>query len=282
VIELKTIRTISAIALAAFLVLGPALAFGATRTMTLSTNNPSYVGQATISVTGTVSPAPTISNTAVVVTTKGPAGAVDIGEATVATGTGAFTYVFVSGGSANWVTGTYSVNATWGGQGDTATAIATFTYTSSNTGGGGGSVVTVTSTTTVTTAVSTATVTTTSTIVNPDTATLGTIQTTLSGIQTTLGTLSTGFSSVNTAVQGLSSSLSSIQSAVNTVSTGVTNIQSTLGSISTGLTNLGNVSSQISSMNSAINNNQTYVLVVAALAAITLVLELAILVRKLS
>jgi hypothetical protein len=35
-------------------------------------------------------------------------------------------------------------------------------------------------------------------------------------------------------------------------------------------------------MNNAINNNQTYVLVVAALAAITLVLELAILVRKLS
>jgi len=219
---MKTIRTISAIALAAFLVLGPALAFGATRNMTVSTNNPSYAGQATISVTGTVSPAPTIANTAVVVTTRGPAGAVDIGTASVATGTGSFTYVFVSGGSPQWVTGTYSVNATWGGQGDTASAITTFTYQSTGTGGGG--VVTVTTTSVQTTTV-VSIVTVTSSVVNPDTATLNTIQTTLSGISTTLSTLSTGFSSINTAVQGLSSSLSSIQSAVNTANTGITRAQ---------------------------------------------------------
>jgi len=35
-------------------------------------------------------------------------------------------------------------------------------------------------------------------------------------------------------------------------------------------------------MNSTVSNDQTYILVVAALAVITLVLELAILIRKLS
>ena len=286
-IELKTTRTISAIALAAFLVLGPALAFGATRTMTLATNNPSYAGQATISVTGTISPAPTIANTAVVVTTKGPAGAVDIGEASVATGTGAFTYVFVSGGSAMWTTGTYTVNGTWGGQGDTASAITTFTYTATGQGGGGAVTFTTTTTVTITTAVSTATVTT--TVPSSDAAALSSIQTSLAGIQTTLGTLSTGFSGINSGIQtltttvnGLSSTLTSIQSAVNTINTAVTGLGTQLTSISTGLTTLGNVGNEITSTQNAVNNDTTYVLVVAALAAITLVLELAILVRKLS
>ncbi|HUI00844.1 MAG TPA: hypothetical protein VLX56_04360 [Nitrososphaerales archaeon] len=282
---MKTIRTISAIALAAFLVLGPALASGATRSMTIATNNPSYAGQQTISVTGTISPAPTIANTAVVVTTKGPAGAVDIGEAAVAVGTGTFNYVFVSGGSAMWTTGTYTVNGTWGGQGDTASAITTFTYQATGTGGGG--VVTITTTVTSTTALGTTTVTT--TVPSSDAAALSTIQTSLAGIQTTLGTLSTGFSGINSGIQsltttvnGMSSTLTSIQGAVNTINTGVTGLGSQLTTISSGLTTLGNVSNEITSMNNAVNNNQTYVLVVAALAAITLVLELAILVRKLS
>jgi len=135
---MKTIRTLAAVILATFLVLGPAVAFGATSTMTLQTNAPSYAGQATITISGTVTPAPTITSTAVVLTTKGPAGAVDIGEAAVATGTGAFTYTLVSGGTTAWMSGTYTVNGTWGAQGNTATATTTFAYTSSGTTGGGG------------------------------------------------------------------------------------------------------------------------------------------------
>ena len=271
---MNTTRTIATIALAAFLVLGPALASGATRSMTLTPNSSSYSGQATITVTGTISPAPTIANTAVVVTTKGPAGAVDIGEAVVATGTGAFTYVYVSGGSANWVTGTFTVNGTWGAQGDTASAITTFTYTAGQNGGG---VVTVTTTTTSTTTVfSTTTVAAaTTTVVNPDTQTLNQIATSVASMQS-------GFATLSSTISGLSSTLSSLQSAVNTANTGITNLGTTITGISSGLSTLGNVGNQISSMNTAVNNNQTYVLVVAALAAITLVLELAILVRKLS
>jgi hypothetical protein len=42
------------------------------------------------------------------------------------------------------------------------------------------------------------------------------------------------------------------------------------------------MASQVSSTSSAVSSEQTYVLVIIVLAAITLVLELAVLVRKLS
>src|SRR5882762_9002468 len=128
---MKTLRTIAAVLLSAFLVFGPTLAFAAGETVTATPNASSYSGQATIQISGTVTPAPTISSTAVVVTTKGPAGVVDTGTANVFTGTGAYTYTFVSGGSANWVTGTYVVNATYGGPGGSGSATTTFTYTTS-------------------------------------------------------------------------------------------------------------------------------------------------------
>lgn len=124
---MKTLRTLATVLLAAVLVLGPSVAFAAS-SMTLSTNASSYSGQATIQVTGTITPAPTTSNSAVIITTKGPMGVVDIGNAPVATGTGAFAYTFVSGGSASWVPGAYVVNGTWGQSGNTASATATFTY----------------------------------------------------------------------------------------------------------------------------------------------------------
>src|SRR5580658_589965 len=124
---MKTIRAIATLLLAAFMVLGPLAAHAATSTMTLQTNAPTYSGQATIIITGTISPAPTIASS-VVITTRGPVGAVDIGTAAVATGTGAFTYSLVSGGSATWVTGAFTVNGTWGAQGNTATMSASFLY----------------------------------------------------------------------------------------------------------------------------------------------------------
>jgi hypothetical protein len=383
---MKTIRTIAAFIIAAVLVLGPAVAFGATSTMTLSTNAPSYSGQSTIVVTGTISPAPTMPNTAVVITTTGPAGAVDIGEATVATGTGAFTYTFVSGGTTSWTTGTYTINGTWGAQGNTATKTTTFTYSggistgSSGTGAGpidvqvtastpvwpgqqvdigiltsfsNGSLAPVTfqtvhyhtpQDTLVELCFAAGQVGCTGTFVtihtgfyeinftaptnmtaggyfvhawvngpviagsstgqgqglgqftvNPNIAqqssvsaistSLGTLTTTVGSIQTTLNTLSASFGGLNTAIQGLTTSigsLSTLQSNINTISSGVSSIQSTLTGLQTSIGNVSNIGSQLTTLTNSVNNDQTYVLVVAALAAITLVLELAILVRKLS
>jgi hypothetical protein len=89
----------------------------------------------------------------------------------------------------------------------------------------------------------------------------------LANQQTILGDLST-----------ISGVVTSINSAVGTISTNVGTILSDVGAIQTTVTN---ISGQLPSSGS-IANTQTYVLVVAVLAAITLVLELAILVRKIS
>src|SRR5271169_5973957 len=136
---MKTNRTIATVILAAFLVLGPLAASGASA-MTITTNSQTYSGQADITISGTVTPTPTVASN-VVVTTKGPMGAVDIGSTPVSTTTGAFSYSIVSGGNAAWVSGQYTVNGTWGASGNTATATTTFAYAAS---GGGGGFVTVT------------------------------------------------------------------------------------------------------------------------------------------
>ena len=79
-----------------------------------------------------------------------------------------------------------------------------------------------------------------------------------------------------------SSTLSSISAALATVSSGVTTANNALSSLTASVNNLNQAATNINGVSAAIANNQTYVLVVAALAAIILVLELAILVRKLS
>jgi hypothetical protein len=260
---MKTLRTIATVLLAAFLVLGPMAAFAAGETVTVATNAQTYTGQATIQISGTVSPAPSSAGTSVVVTTTGPMGAVDTGEAPVIATTGMYSYVLVAGSNL-WAPGTYTVNATYGGPGGTGSKTTTFAYA----GGVGGPVTvtstvtsTTTSTTTVTTAISTSTVTTTSAIVNPDTQQL-------TAITASLGTIS--------------SAITALQGSMTTLQTAVTGISSQLTTVSNGIQNVSGISQQLTNLNNAVNNDQTYVLVVAALAAITLVLELAILVRKLS
>jgi hypothetical protein len=260
---MKTTRTIATVLLAAFLVLGPTLAFAAGETVTVTTDASSYTGTTPIHVSGTVTPAPTVSNTNVVITTKGPNGVVDTNSINVAQTTGTFAYT-IAPGSAIWITGQYTVNATYGGPGGTGSQTTTFQY-QANGGVGNQTTVTVTSTvtsvstTTTTTTIASATIT--STIVNPDNATLG-------KIETSLGVLTT-------AVNGMTSTL-------NTISSGISSIQSTLGSVSNGISTVSGIGAQLTTLNNGVSNDQTYVLVVAALAAITLVLELAILVRKLS
>jgi uncharacterized protein YoxC len=393
---MKTLRTIAAVIVAVVLVFGPTIAFAAGETVTATTNATSYQGQSTIQVTGTVSPAPTVTTTSVVVTTRGPAGAVDTGTAAVATGTGQYQYTFVSGGSTMWVTGTYTVNATYGGPGGTGSTTTTFSYTAIGPGGSGGPAginVQVTASTptaagaqeyvgiltsfasngslaavtfqtihyhtpagTLTTLCSSATgpagctgtfvtihkgfyeinftapataggyfihawtngpvVTgvstgqgqglgqftvagtsgTTTGGSGPDATqltaiqgTLTTMQNSLTGIQSGITVLTTGFSSISSSLQTLTTTvnaipgtISTLQSSVNTISQGVSGLTSQLTSISSNISTVNGIGGQLTTLTNAVNNNQTYVLVVAALAAITLVLELAILVRKLS
>lgn len=122
---------------------------------------------------------------------------------------------------------------------------------------------------------------------------MGTLSTTVTGIATTLttttGSLQTAITGLQSSMSTLSTSVSGIQTSINTISSDMSTLMTTVSSLQTtvsGLSGLSSqmtsLSSQISSVNSAVSANQTYVLVVAALAAITLVLELAILIRKLS
>ncbi|HEV2390620.1 MAG TPA: hypothetical protein VGS04_07850, partial [Nitrososphaerales archaeon] len=98
-------------------------------TVTVQTSSPTYSGATPILITGTVSPAPG-PGTAVVITIKNPAGsAADLLFANVDGATGNFNSTSVPGGSAAWTTGTYTVNATWGGPGGNAFGTTTFAYT---------------------------------------------------------------------------------------------------------------------------------------------------------
>ncbi len=140
----------------------------------------------------------------------------------------------------------------------------------------------------------------------------------VSSLQSTVNSIQSSVSSLVTSVNGLGPSLSGLSTQLTAVGTSVTNgnaaaatafsnIQSTLSGVQnslTGITNsLSTLSTAVNSANTAagnaatsaaaaqasaksaqdaISSTQTYVLAVAVIAAITLVLELAILVRKLS
>jgi len=372
---MKTLPTLATAVIAAFLVLGPAVAFAAS-TVTVSTNSNNYSGVQTVAVTGTVTPAPG-PGTNVVITTRGPAGVVDISSVPV--NSGAYSYAFVTGGSTNWQTGTYTVNATVGVG---ASATTQFTYTSitctgANCGGQAsamgvnvqvttqtpvfagqqeyigiltsydsngslaaatfqtihyhtpqGTLVTLCSSagqtgctgtfTTIHTGFYTINFSVPATAtqggyfvhawtngpkniastgqgqglgqftVNPQIANQGSfaaltaseaaIQSSLTTVQGSLGAiagLTTGMATLTTSVNNLQSTVNTISSGVNTISTG-------MGTITTAAQAFSSLSAKLDTVNSNVANSQTYVLVVAALAAITLVLELAILVRKLS
>jgi len=108
-------------------------AVSTTYTMTLQTNAASYNGTEPIVITGLISPAPG-PNTAVVITVTNPkVSVVDIGEAPVSSSTGSFNYTLVSGGNAAWISGTFSVNATWSGDGAIASRLVTFVYSRTTT-----------------------------------------------------------------------------------------------------------------------------------------------------
>jgi hypothetical protein len=365
VIQMKTLTTLAATLLAVFLTLAPTVAFAAT-TITVATDAASYQGAATIHVTGTVSPAPS-ANTAVLITTKGPRGAVDYGAPAVSTSTGAYSYTFVAGGGGNWVTGTYTVNATWGASSGTAPVFATttFQYTSagpSGAGGGGGGnnvlvqvlatspayagqtiQIAVLTESSINGSLAAATFTTVHyhtpqgtlvtlgtpttihkgfyfwTVQLPANASDGTyfvhawvnnnniqgqglgsftvnsaiassssvsaLQKSVSDLSAAVQTISTGLTGVQSAANDAKTAAGNALTAVNGLASAVTGVQSTVNTINSGvqsLSGLSGLSAQMSSLSSAVSNSQTYVLVVAALAAITLVLELAILVRKLS
>jgi hypothetical protein len=142
--------------LAALLVLAGTQAAAAqtTYTLTVTTNSSSYAGTQNIVVSGSVTPPPG-PNTAVTLKIINPLGVeLTPGEAYVNATTGDYSYTFVSGGTAGWITGTYNVTATWGAYSPQIFAQKSFNYSS---------VVTSTSTTSTTTLTTTTSTTSTTT-----------------------------------------------------------------------------------------------------------------------
>ena len=97
------------------------------------------------------------------------------------------------------------------------------------------------------------------------------INATLNQVLANQQTIMHDLSTISSAVGTISTNVGTILSGINSLTSTVNSIQSTVTSIQSSLPS-----------GSAISATQTYVLVVAVLAAITLVLELAILVRKIS
>ncbi len=109
------------------------------------------------------------------------------------------------------------------------------------------------------------------------------IQNGVTSIQSTLSTVASDVSSIQSSLSSLSSTVtsdfSSVQSSLSSISSQLSSISSNASTAASAATQ---AASNTTSNSSGISTAQTYVLVVAVLAAITLVLELAILVRKLS
>jgi hypothetical protein len=234
-----------AVSVAVALLLVPLVTTAATGSITISSPaaGASFTGSKSYTISGTVTPAPTQPDEVGITVTNPNNQPVDRDTATVTNG--AFSYATAVGGTSAWITGVYTITAI---DSFNATGTATFTYTS-----------------------------TTGASYNQTKALVDILgnQTIIEHNQKEiLGNLSS-----------LSSLVTTLSSTVGTISTNVGTIISDIGSLTTTVgqvnTNVMNLSNQLPS-SGTIANTQTYVLVVAVLAAITLVLELAILIRKLS
>ena len=195
---MKSLAILGFVLATAFLLAAPvsALAY----TVTVATSSRSYASNATIQITGQVSPAPG-PGTVITIRIFNQNGAlVTADEVTVNGTTGSYSGETVAGGSSNWVDGNYVVNATWGAYGPTIFAITTFSWSSTATS------TSTTSTTSSTTSTSSSTSATTSSTSTTLTAT--TSSSSLSSSTTTATSSQTTSSSSSIATSSTTSSSS--------------------------------------------------------------------------
>jgi hypothetical protein len=118
----------SVASIAILLLLVQPVAAVTTFSISVGTDASSYVGAHQVKVTGSVTPAPG-PNTAVFVRVISPNKTIVVlGSAAVNATSGAFEFDFVAGGTTAWVTGIYTVNATWGAYPPTVSRFASFAW----------------------------------------------------------------------------------------------------------------------------------------------------------
>jgi hypothetical protein len=125
--------------------------------------------------------------------------------------------------------------------------------------------------------------------------TINNINTNVGTILTDVGTINTNVGTINTnvgTILGWGTKITNINSTVSGLKTTLAAIQTTLGTIVSDVTSASNAAAAASTAaqaadtaatntKSAVNDTETYALVLVVLVAITLVLELAVLIRKL-
>ncbi len=265
---MKPLPAIAAASIAMALLLVPMVSVAAgTISFTSPAAGSSFKDSQAYTISGTISPAPTQPDQ-VFITVKNPSGStVDSASATVTSG--AFSYSTAVGGSSAWVAGTYTITAqdTFGATGST-----TFSYTVAPPFNTTQWILNIARNQTI-------------------------IEHQLTNIQGNLTAMKASeaaeqknnagnFSAITSALSTLSGSMTQLSSSVSAIQNSLTSLASTVGTINTNVNGLssgiGNAVTQATNAANNASSAQTYVLVVAVLAAITLVLELAILVRKLS
>jgi hypothetical protein len=267
---LKTLPAIAAVSIAMALLLVPLASVAAgSISFTSPTSGASLKGSASYTISGSVSPAPTQADEVGIKVTN-PANQI-VDQDTAAVTNGAFSYPTAVGGTASWTTGTYTISAT---DSFGATGTTTFTYTSGSS----------------TQYNVTAALIRIQKQLNQTLAQNAVLQKDLKGNetaeQTSLTSITSSLNSITGSLATITSNLNAVSTAVTGLQTSLTNIGNQISSMNTVVQGLGpQISNAVTQATNAANNAssvQTYVLVVAVLAAITLVLELAILVRKLS
>src|SRR2546427_13302951 len=114
----------------AFAIVASAAILGARAATTVSvvTDKPSYYASDTIMITGTITPAPQPNTTSAFVTVMNPNGKVVAPSPAQVGNNGKFHYTFGAGGTSNWISGTYTVNASWSGSVSVKPILSTTTF----------------------------------------------------------------------------------------------------------------------------------------------------------
>src|SRR2546425_8211317 len=156
----KSVRIVGIVLAFAIVASAAILGARAATTVSVTTDKPSYYASDTIMITGTITPAPQPNTTSAFVTVMNPNGKVVAPSPAQVGNNGKFHYTFGAGGTTNWISGTYTVNASWSGSANMKPIwnTATFTYAPVTT-----SPTTSTTTTTNTTSTPSTTLTTTNT-----------------------------------------------------------------------------------------------------------------------
>src|SRR3989449_7033090 len=111
----KSVRIVGIVLAFAIVASAAILGVRAATTVSVTTDKPSYSGSDTIMITGTITPAPQPNATSAFVTVINPNGKPVAPSPANVGNNGAFHYTFAAGGTSNWISGTYTVNASWSG-----------------------------------------------------------------------------------------------------------------------------------------------------------------------